>query len=726
MASEQDGSTMRKPIKLVPRWKSSAGRSWGHTDAAQSGRGVQQAHASTFAAARPDQPRQQSAPLPADRTARQTLQKTNASTTGSGTSASPSNDFTWKAHQHSISFSPRSSPLPTPPATTSGTKPSALDPWFARQDANLPPSSPSAHVRHLHAQARRLDVPGGMVDYSTSDISPSSNSGTPKESLSSSTKPDNRPRIDDVWDSEDLEQRKADESPNLSLPASTRESYGLNQPHQTSSTQDAVPQHVNLPADESMPATLPLDQEAIDGRPIERPSSIPETSTFASKSVSDPSSPETLSSFKMPDHVRQQAMLEPLTSPAAYWSHQYYRGPAGQKVTVHYCRSKETTERIAQMFLDSEIIGFDMEWKAMVSAKSHPRVATSLIQIANEERIALFHLALYGRDTCLEDFVAPTLRQILESSSITKVGVSIKADNTRLREALGIESRGLLELSHLYKLVKYCTTDARMVNKRLVSLAVQVQEHLHLPLWKGEDVRSSDWSRELGAQQRDYAASDAYAAVHLYDVLEAKRKALSPTPPRPAFAELGLPIRLTDGGLIDTSEEEVEAVEEGMDESSEMSSEGSSQASDSDEEGLVAAINTLDISESPCPTHSAKSPSTPSLAANPLVGLASDWASSYRTTNPTPSFSNTPRASPSHLRAYYLWHHHSLPIDTVAQTLRDPPLQINTVVSYVLEAVRLERVDYKRERLREVLARLPDGGMGVGRYRRLARAVGME
>lgn len=43
------------------------------------------------------------------------------------------------------------------------------------------------------------------------------------------------------------------------------------------------------------------------------------------------------------------------------------------------------------------------------------------------------------------------------------------------------------------------------------------------------------------------AAVDPYACLRLYRVMEAKRRAMNPTPPRPAYAELGLPILLADG-----------------------------------------------------------------------------------------------------------------------------------------------------------------------------------
>jgi len=140
----------------------------------------------------------------------------------------------------------------------------------------------------------------------------------------------------------------------------------------------------------------------------------------------------------------------------------------------------------------------------------------------------------------------------MEDPGITKVGVAIKADCTRLRKNLSINSQGLFELSHLYKLVKFSESkDTHLINKMLVSLANQVQEHLHLPLFKGE-VRGSDWSQKLNLEQIMYAASDPYAAVQLYYTLDAKRKRLEPTPPLPWHAELNRPIRVAEGIEIPT------------------------------------------------------------------------------------------------------------------------------------------------------------------------------
>lgn len=183
-----------------------------------------------------------------------------------------------------------------------------------------------------------------------------------------------------------------------------------------------------------------------------------------------------------------------------HWQYSLYKGPCGENIIVDYCKDKETTNRIAQKFLDQEVIGFDIEWKAQASVSQGVRKNVALIQLASEERIALFHIALYPNGDTLEELVAPSLKQVMESSNITKAGVSIKADCTRLRRFMGIDSHGLFELSHLYKLVKYSTENTKKINKMLVSLAHQVEEHFELPLWKGE-VRDSDWTKELSDEQ---------------------------------------------------------------------------------------------------------------------------------------------------------------------------------------------------------------------------------
>ena len=205
--------------------------------------------------------------------------------------------------------------------------------------------------------------------------------------------------------------------------------------------------------------------------------------------------------FRITDTVLESvSRLDQNTTPM-HWDYALYRGPLGEKVKVHYCKSKADTERIARLFFDEEVLGFDIEWKPNATANEGIKKNVALIQIASEKRIALFHIARFRGEDSVDNLVTPTFKWIMQSPRITKVGVSIKADCTRLRRFMGIESRGLFELSHLHKLVKHSASDAGSINKRLVRLATQVEEHLGLPLWKGQDVRSSDWSVELNYQQ---------------------------------------------------------------------------------------------------------------------------------------------------------------------------------------------------------------------------------
>lgn len=204
--------------------------------------------------------------------------------------------------------------------------------------------------------------------------------------------------------------------------------------------------------------------------------------------------------FKIPDPVFRAAKLAPTDTPESYWSYNLYRGPSDTKVKVHYCKSNHTTERVLQQyFMNEKLIGFDLEWAPDAFRSHSPRRNVSLIQIASESRIALFHVALYPKN---DELVSPSLKGIMEDESVTKVGVCIKGDCTRLRKFLGIDSRGVFELSHLYKLVKYSKTrDFGAINRKTVNLAAQVKEYLRLPLFKGQDVRSSDWSQQLGMDQ---------------------------------------------------------------------------------------------------------------------------------------------------------------------------------------------------------------------------------
>ncbi|KAL2807854.1 ribonuclease H-like domain-containing protein [Aspergillus granulosus] len=183
-----------------------------------------------------------------------------------------------------------------------------------------------------------------------------------------------------------------------------------------------------------------------------------------------------------------------------FWSHRLFKSRSGDEIAVHYCQTLESTEQVAQLFLNDTLLGFDMEWQPEASRYDSIQDNVSLIQLANRDRIALFHISKFQSGETREHLVSPTLKRILESPDITKAGVAIRSDSTRLRTFLGINPRGTFELSHLYRLVKYFHQPSE-INKRLVGMSKQVDEHFGLPLMKDRSVRCSNWSSSLTDSQ---------------------------------------------------------------------------------------------------------------------------------------------------------------------------------------------------------------------------------
>ncbi|KAK9782327.1 putative HRDC domain-containing protein [Seiridium cardinale] len=232
-------------------------------------------------------------------------------------------------------------------------------------------------------------------------------------------------------------------------------------------------------------------------------------------------------------NASQQSSQQPL-----FWTHSFYEGPQGQPPRILYSRTKGESEEIAQEFLGEEILGFDMEWPPFESEqRQRLQDKIGLIQIASESKIALFHIGLHNGNTT-QDIIAPSLRRIIESPSIVKLGVNIvNADFSRLRQHFGLDPKGAFELSHLYSLVNLGPNRPEPLTTRLVKLSRQVEDVLGLPLSKDKAVRCSNWSQPLGIDQMEYAADDAYAGLMIYHCLNARRAALVPSPPLPVLAD---------------------------------------------------------------------------------------------------------------------------------------------------------------------------------------------
>lgn len=415
--------------------------------------------------------------------------------------------------------------------------------------------------------------------------------------------------------------------------------------------------------------------------------------------------------YKMPHDIFQAARIAKEGSPESYWSHSFYRGPDEQddvkgKVRVHYCKSAQTAERALQYLEGETLLGLDLEWSPQANRNSGVRKNISLIQIASQSRVILLHLALYpGKD----EFVTPTLKKILEDPEITKLGVWINGDCTRLRKFLDIEVRGKFELSHLFKQVKYSASrQPDLINKRLVALATQIKDIMGLPMKKDQDVRASDWSQPLNLEQIGYSASDAYAAVQLFAMLNHQREQLDPSPALPFHTEKGKPIPLPPG-LDPPSEEEALAEDDIVDEQ-ELEAEAEAEAEASDAApGADQSKGTevLENSVSPITKGSkreAASAKSPPMPKDPRVEAAEVWLKEFKE-----SRGGKLKAQPAAMRAYHIWHtNDELDCASLAKILRDPPLQTTSVAGYIMSSVHLEKLPYEKSRMKiDVMTHIP-------------------
>eukprot|EP00035_Acanthoeca_spectabilis_P009492 m.168035 g.168035 ORF g.168035 m.168035 type:complete len:393 (+) comp14741_c0_seq6:174-1352(+) len=147
--------------------------------------------------------------------------------------------------------------------------------------------------------------------------------------------------------------------------------------------------------------------------------------------------------------------------------------------------------------------GFDIEWK-VTFVKGEGQRSTALLQIGSTERVVLFRL-------CKTPRFPPSLRDLLESPDIVKVGVGIHGDVLKLERDFGVSVDGAVDL--------VAEAERRLVisEKSLESLCLKV---LKKRLPKDSRVRCSDWEAAwLSTEQRMYAALDAAVSLEVYQAL---------------------------------------------------------------------------------------------------------------------------------------------------------------------------------------------------------------
>jgi ribonuclease D len=194
-----------------------------------------------------------------------------------------------------------------------------------------------------------------------------------------------------------------------------------------------------------------------------------------------------------------------------YWTHKLYRGPHGDTVRLTYCRTLQECDTAMNRLSNSQVLGFDLEWKSMGGGRIKDQV--SVIQLASDAEIAIIHIARFPGEG-IENLLSPTLKSILEDPNTIKVGHCITADGTRLRKHLHIHPQGFTEVAELRP-----ETDPPM---RKPSLEKLIKTFFGFLFDKSLATSGWHYDRPLSSSQIKYAGADAYAGLKLFQQFTAR------------------------------------------------------------------------------------------------------------------------------------------------------------------------------------------------------------
>lgn len=164
------------------------------------------------------------------------------------------------------------------------------------------------------------------------------------------------------------------------------------------------------------------------------------------------------------------------------------------------CQENSSNFNQAMNYLQSQtILGFDTE--ARPSFKKGVTNNISLIQFATYDTAILVRL--------LNNTIPNRVIQILEDEKIIKVGVGSTLDNHNLQKLKKYTPKSFIDLQDL----------AKAKGIEVFSLKKLCEVLLHKKISKRQQL--SNWeSKKLSDAQINYAATDAYAAILLYEILK--------------------------------------------------------------------------------------------------------------------------------------------------------------------------------------------------------------
>jgi ribonuclease D len=144
------------------------------------------------------------------------------------------------------------------------------------------------------------------------------------------------------------------------------------------------------------------------------------------------------------------------------------------------------------------VIGFDTETKPTFMSGKTNKVA--LLQLSTEDTCFLFRLNLIGYPDALKDIIC--------SSSVKKIGLSLRDDFAAMRKRSGLKPENFIDLQVFTD--KFGIDDNSLQRIYAIIFGKKISKNQRLSNWE---------TSELSFAQQSYAALDAWACLRIYNHL---------------------------------------------------------------------------------------------------------------------------------------------------------------------------------------------------------------
>lgn len=162
-------------------------------------------------------------------------------------------------------------------------------------------------------------------------------------------------------------------------------------------------------------------------------------------------------------------------------------------------QTEAEAEKAVSFLQSQKVLGIDSETRPAFSKGQSYKVA--LLQISSEECCFLFRLNMTG--------LTPSLIALLENPSIAKIGLSLRDDFMMLHKRAPFTPQGCIELQEYVR--PFGIQDKSLQKIYGILFKEKISKSQRLSNWEADVLTDA---------QKQYAATDAWACLNIYNLLQ--------------------------------------------------------------------------------------------------------------------------------------------------------------------------------------------------------------